>query len=496
MVSGPFERNESMSDMLFIGLDLGTSALKLLLMDDNGAVLKTVSRSFLVHYPHPGWSEQFPEDWIDATFDGLRELLDGIEKQKIKGISFAGQMHGLVILDADDKVIRPAILWNDGRTEQETKYLNQEIGEALLVQETGNIAFAGFTAPKILWLKKHEPEHFAKIKKIMLPKDYLIYLLSGQHATDVSDASGTLLFDVEHQRWSHKMLEICGVQEAQLPTLYRGSDPVGTIRSDVAKRFGLNDDVKIMAGAGDNAAAAVATGTVVNGKGNISLGTSGTLFVATDAFLPLENHAVHQFCHTDGSYHLMGCMLSAASAYSWWREGILQQETNVALQNENADGLYFLPYLMGERSPHNDEAVRGAFIGLSMETTAEAMGTAVLEGVSFGMRDSLEIIRELGMELSEMTVTGGGAKNAVWQQMLSDIMDAKLAAIGDEVGPAYGAAILAAVGCGVWPSVKAASTALMSSKRQTVQNSEAVAYYEKKYRKYTDLYPRLRTFFA
>ena len=294
--------------MLYVGIDLGTSAVKLLLMDASGKIEKIVSREYPLSFPHPGWSEQNPEDWYDKSLDGLRELLADCDKSQVAGISFGGQMHGLVILDKDAQVIRPAILWNDGRTTEETDYLNQVIGKDKLSAYTANIAFAGFTAPKILWVKKHEPENFAKIAKIMLPKDYLAYRLSGTFCTDVSDASGMLLFDVKHKCWSKEMMEICGVKESQLAQIFESYEAVGTLKPELAKKLGLSETVKIAAGAGDNAAAAVGTGTVGDGSCNISLGTSGTIFISSEKFGVDENNALHSFAHADGHFHLMGCM--------------------------------------------------------------------------------------------------------------------------------------------------------------------------------------------
>lgn len=482
---------------MFIGIDLGTSSVKLLLMDENGRPIKSATHAYPLHHPYPGWSEQDPEDWMSATMQGLRELLLDQDKMRVRGICASGQMHGLVILDESDKVIRPALLWNDGRTGLETKYLNQSIGTKLLVKETGNIAFAGFTAPKLIWLKKHEPEAFGRIRKIMLPKDFLTYRLSGQHVSDLSDASGTLLFDVRNQRWSHKMLDICELKQSYMPSICKGSDVVGTLRSEIASELGLSRDVKVMAGAGDNAAAAVGTGTVGEGRGNLSLGTSGTIFVSTDKFQPLKTHGIHQFCHTDGRYHLMGCMLSAACCHSWWQEQILDSPVNSQTPDDIQvdDNLFFLPYLMGERSPHNDEQIRGAFVGLSMNTSREEMSYAVLEGVSFGLRDSLEIIRSLGIPLNTMTVTGGGAHNAFWVQLLSNVLDAQLCIFEHEEGPAYGAAILAAVGTGVWPSVQEASNNLRQRSKFVSPSKLDGSNYQQKYERFVSLYPLLKSFF-
>ena len=298
--------------MLYVGVDLGTSAVKMLLMRNDGKIEKIVSKEYPLSFPHPGWSEQKPEDWWTQVMAGLKELLSECDKSQVAGISFGGQMHGLVILDKDDNVIRPAILWNDGRTTKETEYLNNVIGKDKLSQYTANIAFAGFTAPKILWVKENEPENFAKIAKIMLPKDYIAYKLSGVHCTDVSDASGMLLFDVKNKCWSKEMMEICSVKEEQLAKIFESYEVVGCVKEEIAKELGIPADCKVVAGAGDNAAAAIGTGTVGDAMCNISLGTSGTIFISSKEFTVDDNNALHAFAHSDGNYHLMGCMLSAA----------------------------------------------------------------------------------------------------------------------------------------------------------------------------------------
>ena len=320
--------------MYYIGIDLGTSAVKLLLMSGDGKILNVVSREYPLMFPKPGWSEQNPEDWIRETFAGIRELTADCDRAQIAGIGCGGQMHGLVALDAEDRVIRPAILWNDGRTEEETSWLNTEIGKARLSELTANIAFAGFTAPKLLWMKKHEPENFAKIRKIMLPKDYINYCLTGVHSCDYSDASGMLLLDVKNKCWSKEMLEICDLTEEQMPRLFESFDCIGTLLPEVAAELGLREDVKVVAGAGDNAAAAVGTGVVGEGGCNISLGTSGTIFISSEHFGVDPNNALHAFAHADGGFHLMGCLLSAASCNKWFCEDILGRTDFGAVQAE------------------------------------------------------------------------------------------------------------------------------------------------------------------
>lgn len=486
-------------NMLYIGVDLGTSAVKLLLMDGAGKIHKMVSKEYPLYFPQSGWSEQRPEDWFVQSMAGIRELTEGCRKEEIAGISFGGQMHGLVTLDKGDRVIRPAILWNDGRTGEETDYLNQAIGKEKLSDYTANIAFAGFTAPKLLWMKKHEPENFAKIAKIMLPKDYLAYRLSGAFCTDVSDASGMLLLDVKNRRWSKEMLEICGVREEQLPRLYESYEAVGTLKPEIAKELGLPQAVKVVAGAGDNAAAAVGTGTVGDGMCNLSLGTSGTIFISSEKFGVDENNALHSFAHADGNYHLMGCMLSAASCNKWWSEEILKtddfgaEQAGITKLGEN--NVFYLPYLMGERSPHNNPDARAMFIGMSMDTAREDMTQAVLEGVAFGLRDSLEIARSLGIQIERTKICGGGAKSVLWKKIIANVMNIKVDVIESEEGPALGGAMLAAVGCGEYPDVKTAADKIVKVIDTVEPEPGLVQKYEERYQKFKKIYPAVKGLF-
>ena len=485
--------------MLYIGVDLGTSAVKLLLMDSEGKIQKIVSREYPLYFPHPGWSEQKPEDWFEQSMEGIKELVSECDKSQVAGISFGGQMHGLVALDKDDRVIRPAILWNDGRTGEETDYLNQEIGKDKLSEYTANIAFAGFTAPKILWMKKHEPENFAKICKIMLPKDYLAYCLSGSFCTDVSDASGMLLMDVKNRCWSKEMMDICGITEEQLPKLYESYEVVGTLKPEIAEKLSLSAEVKVIAGAGDNAAAAVGTGTVGDGMCNISLGTSGTIFISSKTFGVDQYNALHSFAHSDGHYHLMGCMLSAASCNKWWNEDILKtndfaaEQANITKLGENQ--VFYLPYLMGERSPHNNPDARAMFIGMSMDTAREDMTQAVLEGVTFGLRDSLEVAKSLGIKIERTKICGGGAKSALWKKILANIMNLKVDVIESEEGPALGGAMLAAVGCGEYPDVETVAKKVVKVVDTVEPEPELVAKYEERYQKFRKIYPTVKGLF-
>ena len=485
--------------MLFIGVDLGTSAVKLLLMDENGKIKKTVSREYPLYFPHPGWSEQKPEDWYKQSMDGLKELLKDEKKEEVAGISFGGQMHGLVLLDENDEVIRPALLWNDGRTYEECDYLNNVIGKDKLSEYTANISFTGFTAPKILWVKNKEPENFARIKKIMLPKDYLAYRLSGVHCTDVSDASGMLLFDVKNRTWSKEMCEICSVKPEWLAKVYESYEVVGTLKKEVAEELGIPAAAKVIAGAGDNAAAAVGTGTVGDGRCNISLGTSGTIFISSRKFGVDKNNDLHSFDHADGTYHLMGCMLSAASCNKWWMDEILKTK-EYAKEQEGIDKLgenhvFFLPYLMGERSPHNNPNARGTFTGITMDTTREDMTQAVLEGVAFALRDSLEVAKTLGIPITRTKICGGGAKSPLWCKMIANILNLKVDKIESEEGPALGAAMLAAVGCGVYGSVEEIAEKMVKVVDTIEPDPSIAAKYDEKYAQFKQIYPALKPVF-
>ena len=486
--------------MLYIGIDLGTSSVKLLLMDENGKVKNTVSREYPLYFPHNGWSEQEPEDWYNETISGLKELLDGFAGDEVAGISFGGQMHGLVILDNEDKVIRPAILWNDGRTKDENNYLNDEIGKETLSKYTANISFTGFTAPKILWVKKNEPENFARIKKIMLPKDYLAYRLTGVHCTDVSDASGMLLLDVEKRTWSKEMCDICGISEDMLPKIYESYECVGTVLPEISAQLGFGNNVKVAAGAGDNAAAAVATGTVGAGSCNISLGTSGTIFIALQKFGVDENNALHSFCDANGAYHLMGCILSAASCNKWWIEEILgshnydEERGKITKLGENH--VYYLPYLMGERSPYNNPDARATFIGMSMDTTRADMTQAVLEGVAFALRDCMEVAKSLGIHIERSKICGGGAKSLLWKKIIANVLNVKLDVLESEEGPSLGAAMLAAVACGTYSNVEEAVERIVKTTGTIEPEESLVERYEARYQQYKNIYPACESLFG
>ena len=484
--------------MYYIGVDLGTSAVKLLLMEGNGKICNIVSNEYPLSFPQPGWSEQKPEDWWDAVVDGIKKLVDGFDASEVAGISFGGQMHGLVILDENDNVIRPAILWNDGRTTKQVDYLNNEIGKEKLSEYTANIAFAGFTAPKILWVKENEPENFAKIAKIMLPKDYIAYKMTGVHSCDYSDASGMLLLDVKNKCWSKEMMEICDVKEEQLPKLFESYEVTGSLTKEAAAALGLTTNCKIAAGAGDNAAAAVGTGTVGDGGCNISLGTSGTIFISSKEFGVDRFNALHSFDHADGNFHLMGCMLSAASCNKWWMDEIIgtkdygKEQEPITDDKLGENNVYYLPYLMGERSPHNNPDARALFIGMSMDTTRADMTQAVLEGVAFAMRDCYEIAKDLGINITETKICGGGAKSPLWRKIMANVLNINVNIIESEEGPGLGGAMLAAVACGEYASVQEAADKIVKVIGTEKPDPALAAKYAKKYPKFKEIYPTVK----
>lgn len=479
----------------YIGADLGTSALKLLLVNDKGEIQNTVSKEYPLYFPKSNWSEQNPADWKNAFILGVNELLQNYDSSLVEGIGVGGQMHGLVMLDNEDNVIRPVILWNDGRTQIETDYLNTIEN---LSDYTANMAFAGFTAPKLLWVRDNEPQKFEKISKIMLPKDYINYLLTGVHCTDYSDASGLLMLDVKNKRWSEEMCEICGIGVEKLPTLYESYNVVGTLLPQIAKELGLKDSVKVVAGAGDNAAAAIGVGAIDEGTCNISIGTSGTVFIPYDNFESLNNNAIHNFCHANGKYHLMGCILSAASCNKWFCDEVLKTKNYAKEQEAISDKMlgendvYFLPYLMGERSPINDTNAKGCFIGMRMNTTREEMLLAVLEGVAFAIRDNIEVVKKLGINIQSSKLCGGGAKSPLWQKIFANVLGIPIVVPEVEEGPGMGGALLAMKGCGNDIDFENFDFKI----KETVEpNAELVEKYNKKYEKFSLLYPALKKAF-
>jgi len=490
--------------MVYLGIDLGTSSVKVLAIDENNQVIGSVSKSYPIAYPQDKWAEQNPLDWWEQTVAAIKALMTNykIEKDGIHAISFSGQMHGLVALDQANEILMPAILWCDNRTEEECEEITKNFGQEKLSDLVGNKALTGFTAPKILWVKKNRPDIYKKIKHILLPKDYINFRLTGTYSTDVSDASGMLLLDVEQRKWSKEMLAYLDLDEQILPKLHESYEVTGKVSEQVKKLLNLEGDILVVAGAGDQAAGAVGTGTVEEGIVSVTLGTSGVVFAAHEGYaVDKEANRLHAFCHANGKYHSMGVMLSAASCLDWWvskvHQGIgFEQLLEEAEQVEaGSDGLIFLPYLMGERTPYADPNAKGCFIGMTMTTSRGHMTRAVLEGVAFGLKDSLEILKDLGMPIHQVRVIGGGAKSLLWQQILADIFDATIEKINTNEGGALGSAILAAIGAGHYATVAEGCNALISVVDRIEPRLEQVDRYKECYPLYHELYRDLEKWF-
>lgn len=483
---------------MYIGIDLGTSSVKLLLMEKNGNVIKTISKDYPLNFVKETWIEQNPEYWFNSVYDGLKEIIIGYEKS-ILALSFSGQMHGLVMLDNEDKIIRPAILWCDQRTEKECVYLNEKIGKENLLKNTGNIALTGFTLPKILWIKENEPENFSKISKVMLPKDYIAYKLSGIFATDVSDASGMLILDVKNRKWSAKMIEISGLKEENFAKVYESYEKIGSIKKEFSEKLGLNENVKIIIGGGDQAIGAIGVGVVNDDYISVALGTSGVVFANNSKYIHDKKGRLHSFCHASGRYHQMGVILSAASCLKWWVEEINKTSDYETIIKEaeksEAQNLYFLPYLVGERTPHNDINIRGSFIGLNINHNRGDMTKAVLEGVAFALRDSYEILKEMNIKSKTIRLSGGGAKNILWREIICNIFNLKTEVVNSLEGPAFGAAIMASVGDGAYKDIDEACSVIVKPLEKLYPNDELVRGYNKKYDQFKKLYPILKEFY-
>ena len=476
----------------YVGIDLGTSSVKVLLLNDNGECVSSATREYPLYFPHSGWSEQNPEDWYNQTIAALRELLSEIDSENVRSFSFSGQMHGLVLLDECDNVIRPALLWNDSRSQPQTDKLNED--KDFLFDSTANIAFAGFTLPKLLWVKENEAEIYSKISKIMLPKDYVSYRLSGSFCTDVSDASGTLYFDVEKRSWSKDILERFGINANWLPEVLESDECAGNLKKEIAEELGLGE-VKIIIGAGDNAAAAIGTGTVKDGNCNISLGTSGTIFTVSDKFSFDRDSAIHSFCSASRNYHQMACILSAAVCCNWWVEKVLRDSYDEVLGKENRLGendVLFLPYLMGERSPLNDTKVRGMFYGMSLDTDKDDMSLAVLEGVAFALRHNIDIIRNMGINIEKSNICGGGTKNKLWLKIIANVLGIELNIPANQEGASLGAALLAAKGAMSSAEYQQLESKVYATAETIKPSAELTAKYEEKYQLWRKLYPAIK----
>jgi xylulokinase len=474
--------------IVLFGIDVGTSATKGLAIDPDGTVLATEEVDYPLSTPRPGWSEQDPEDWWRATETVIGRLTDSAGDPA--GIGLSGQMHGLVALDENDRPLRPAILWNDQRTQAECEEIEHTIGLERLIALTGNRALTGFTAPKLLWLRHHERDVHDRIKRIALPKDYVRLRLTGEHATDVSDASGTLLLDVARRRWSEEVLSALNIDPAWLPRTLESPEVSGTTSAGTP----------VAAGAGDQAAGALGVGVDRPGPLSIAIGTSGVVFAALDAFAADPQARVHAFCHAvPGAWHAMGVMLSAAGSLAWLRNATDPGTTFDTLIDQaekwppGTEGLIFLPYLAGERTPHADPDARGAFAGLSIRHDRGALTRAVLEGVAFGLRDSLDLISDLGDRPQKGRVSGGGARSDLWTQIVACTLELPLERVAVDEGAAFGAAILGGVAAGVWPDVHAGVQATVRPRDPVEPIPEWVDAYRDQRKKFTALYPALKS---
>jgi xylulokinase len=483
-----------------LGLDVSTTATKAVVVDVVGAVHSATSPGYTFETPQALWSEQDPRLWWDGAVHAIREVLvgSGIRGDDVEAVGLAGQMHGLVALDRHDQILRPAIMWNDQRTEIECGLIRETIGRERLIATTGNDALPGFTAPKLLWVQRNEPDVWFEIAHILLPKDFVRLRLTGDHAVDRADGAGTLLFDLAARDWSGEVVDALGIDEAWLPRTFEGTAITGSVSAEAAEATGLRAGTPVVAGGGDQAAAAVGVGAVEPGVVSLSLGTSGVVFATTEGPLIDPEGRLHSFCHAvPERWHVMGVMLSAAGSLRWFRDALapgVEFSTLVDEANDvppGSDGLLFLPYLSGERTPYPDPLARGAFIGLTARHGRPHMTRSVLEGVSFGLRDSLELMRLVGVgRVDEVRATGGGSKSASWRQMLADVFDTTVVTTTTSEGAAPGAAMLAAVGVGWFPAVEEACRQLVTL-GERVGPSGASAEYRERYARYRMLYPAL-----
>lgn len=484
-----------------LGIDVSTTGVKALLIDEGGRVKGTVTTPLSLSTPKPLWSEQDPADWWDGAVNSIRRVLSdtGVAGDGVVAVGLTGQMHGLTLLDEAGEPLRPAILWNDQRTGAQCDEIRQRLGKKRLIQVTGNDALTGFTAPKILWVREHEPDVFAQARHILLPKDYVRFKLTDTFATDRAGAAGTLLLDVKTRDWSAEVLQALEVPLEWLPRTHEGPEITGHISAEVAQATGLKAGTPVVGGGGDQAAQAVGVGAVLPGIVALTLGTSGVVFASTgQPFIEPEGR-LHAFCHAvPGRWHLMGVMLSAAGSLRWYRDTLAPDVDYDALLEPTAEvppgseGLLFLPYLTGERTPHADPLARGAFVGLTVRHTRPHLTRAVLEGVAFGLRDSFELIKSAGLaQINQVRVSGGGAKSHLWRQILADVLNVELVTVNTAEGAAYGAALLGGVGAGIWPDVDTACQAVVKQTGSTLPQPETVAQYERIYALYGQLYPSL-----
>ncbi|MCC6143068.1 MAG: xylulokinase [Candidatus Hydrogenedentes bacterium] len=493
---------------IVIGLDVGTSGTKAVAIDTGGKLLASALVEYPLHSPKPGWAEQDAADWARAAFEALGKLASQVDPADVKGIGLTGQMHGSVFLNGKDEVLRPPLLWCDQRTASQCEAITEKVGEKRLIEMVSNPALTGFTAPKILWLRDNEPHLYDQVKKVLLPKDYIRLLLTGEYATDVADASGTLLLDVKNRTWHRELLSILEIDADWMPRTYEGPEVTGTLTAEAAAKTGLPAGIPVVAGGGDQAANGVGCGIVSPGVISASLGTSGVVFAFSEGVHTDPEGRAHTFCQSvPGAWHVMGVVLSAAGSLRWYRDALCAEERADAKQQGRdpydlitegaanapvgSEGLLFLPYLTGERTPHKDPYARGAFIGLSIRHKKEHLARAVLEGVSYAMRDSLEIIRGMQIPVSQVRVSGGGARSALWRRIMADSNNAPMVVINVDEGPAYGAAILASVAAGMYANVPEACAAIIREEERIEPDATTAAAYEPWFREYQQAYSAL-----
>jgi xylulokinase len=492
------------AETYFLGIDSSTTATKAILIDGNGKILGVAASEYAYETPHPLWSEQDPQLWWIAAVASIRQVVKeaGVDPAKVAGIGLTGQMHGLVILDEDGQVLRPAILWNDQRTQRQCDAIREVIGKAEFIQITGNDALTGFTAPKILWVRDEEPQIYEKIRHVLLPKDYLRFKLTGDYAVDRAGGSGTVLFNLKKRDWSDDLIQKLGMQRDWFPPTFEGTEVTGSLSKAAADETGLRADIPVFGGGGDQSAAAVGTGAVEEGILSISLGTSGVVFATADSPFIEEQGRLHAFCHAvPGKWHLMGVMLSAAGSLRWFRETFCPElsydeiVTRAIQTPKGSQGLLFMPYLTGERTPYPDPLARGGFVGATVRHTFADFARSVLEGVAFGLRDSYELMRSAGLgQIDHVRITGGGARNPNWLQIIADILDTSIFTVDSKEGAAFGAAVLAASGAGAFPSVEEACQTVIHRVGE-VKPSQDAAKYNELYARYRELYPALKDTF-
>ncbi|HSB09901.1 MAG TPA: xylulokinase [Blastocatellia bacterium] len=490
---------------LFLGIDVSTTGSKALLIDEAGKVLSSAATPHALSTPRPLWSEQEPDDWWQAVKSSIRQALiqTNVSGDAISAIGLTGQMHGLVLLDEHHRTLRPAILWNDQRCGHECDQIRTRVGKQRLIQITGNDALTGFTAPKILWVKTHETDIFNRTRHVLLPKDFIRLKLTGSLAMDKADGSGTMLFDLGSRDWSAEIIEALGIPRDWLPPTFEGPQITGEVSSRAAEATGLRAGTPVVAGGGDQSAQAVGVGAVRPGIVAVTLGTSGVVFATTETCLIEREARLHAFCHAiPDRWHLMGVMLSAAGSLQWFRDNFASNASFDALMTEAAEaapgseGLVFLPYLCGERTPHPDPLARGAWIGLTLRHRRGHLTRAVLEGVAFGLKDNFALIQGAGLEaIEQVRVSGGGSKSSLWRQIIADVLGVELVTVNTTEGAAYGAAILAGAGSGVWPDVEKACSDLVKIVERVSPDRKRVALYDRLHDQYRKLYPTLKPFF-